>query len=150
MTTSEFLLHCTHRLSASTSNLFPWLQTQRLLFPLWREVNWFMDVCSTVLLVFTLPWPTGLVLYLASTRCTSGYAVLYQDLSYNVGKDIRCCRGVLQMLLRVQVTGENENCQLCSATRDSSLRKWRVKTPSVCRTIIILNVFRNRKCKSPI
>lgn len=38
-TTTEFLLHCTHRLSTSTSNLFPWLQTQRLLFPLQWEVK---------------------------------------------------------------------------------------------------------------
>lgn len=38
-TTSEFLLHCTHRLSAFASNFFPWLQTQRLFFPLQWEVK---------------------------------------------------------------------------------------------------------------
>lgn len=53
---------------------------------------------------------------------------------------------------RVEVTRGNENCKVFSATRGSSLRKLSSTKTSVYRTIIILNVFknRNRKYKSPI
>lgn len=62
---------------------------------------------------------------------------------------IASAAGVSWGFHRVEVTGGIESCTLYSATRDSSLRNlWSVKTLSVHRTIIILNVFRkNRKCK---
>lgn len=70
------------------------------------------------------------------------------------GSQIQCghrqqvLQGVSLGFNRVEVTGGNGNCKLCFATRDSSLRKlWSVKIPSVYRTIIILNVFRNRNRK---
>lgn len=61
----------------------------------WRSIYWLMEVCSLVLLVFMLPRPMGLVIYMACTRCTSGYAILYQGLRYNVIKVLHGCLGAL-------------------------------------------------------
>lgn len=151
-TSSEFLLHYTHRLSASASNLFPWLQTQRLLFPLQWEVKEHLlpHGCLLHCLTCLHTAPAHRAGSILGTHQV--HIWLCHPLS---GSQIQCgqipsAAGVSWGFNRVEVTGGNESCKLFSATRDSGLRKfWSVKTLSVHRTIIILNVFRNRnrKCK---
>lgn len=151
-TTTEFLLHCTHRLSASTFNLFLWLQTWRLLFPTAvgsegpSPGSWMSALLSH--LSSHCPGPQGWF-YTWHPPGVHLVTPSFIRVSDTMWAKIPSPAGVFWGFDGVEVTGWNENCRLCSATRDSSLRKlWCAKT-SVYRTIIVLNVFRNRnrKCK---